>query len=91
MSVEDQKRIDEIRRKTQNMEIVWLCDLAVDQANEINETKLIFAGEDIEPSPRMVLTGKAVAEDKSKDYMREYMKKRRAEKRALLGDAGGEE
>lgn len=85
MSIEDQKRIDEIRRKTQNMEIVWLCDLAVDQANEINEVKAILAGQDIEPSPRCSIVGKALAADTSKDYLREYMKKKRAEKQAVEG------
>lgn len=85
MSIEDQKRIDEIRRKTQSMEIVWLCDLAVDQANEINETKAIFAGQDIEPSPRTTIVGKAAKDDTSKDYMREFIKKRQAEKKTAEG------
>jgi hypothetical protein len=89
MSVDDQKRIDDIRRKTQNQEIVWLCDLAVDQANEINEVKAILAGQDIEPSPRCAIIGKAVATDTSKDYLREIVKKRRAEKKPTP-DAGGE-
>lgn len=86
----DQKRIDAIRRASKSDDMIWLCDKLVDAINEINELRLLLDGKpDFEPSLPSADIGAKAAKDNfdKKEYMREYMKKRRAEKKAEDGQS----
>lgn len=81
----DQKRIDAIRRAAKSEDGIWICDKLIDAINEINELRALLEGKpDFEPSiPVADVGGSHVkANFDKKEYMREYMKKKRSEKKA---------
>lgn len=84
----DQKRIDAIRRAAKSEDGIWICDKLIDAINEINELRALLDGRpDFEPSIPIADVGgsHAKANFDKKEYMREYMKKKRAEKQAVEG------
>lgn len=78
---EEFRRTQDILRKTQNADVIWLCNAWLDRINELNELKRILSGDyEFEPSSIGSVAGSASGKASAdrKEYMREYMRKQRA-------------